>query len=503
MKKVLITAGAMLLWTGMASAGAGDMVRIPADDYRAILKQLDTLQNRVNILEGRPATASRPAAPVGSDDTRINKLQDDVNNIYDTLDQVETKTLKDRINFGGEYRLRYDSFKFEDLVVTDYATGTQTTRKTEHKDNLWTNRFRLNMDANISKSLKFHGRMAVYHAWGDHDTNSVTNVHNDGNFSTYLGDDGLKLDRFYIDWIPQGLPIPLAITVGRHPSTEGPPVEFKENRKRQSTYPALFFDGETDGVVATLGLENLTGLKNGGLRLAYGKVYNSDLNSSSNGIIDHKATDDSDIGAVFLESQIPGVENSLMVLSYAHVFDMPANLTEGSIYDAITLGDMDFYGLHVQAANILKTGLDAYVSGSINVSDPEDNSAYGGTMPSMLTNGDDESNTGWAVLAGLRYEIPSQILNNPKLGFEYNHGSRYHITLTSGANDTFNKLTARGDAFELYYIQPVSRNLFFRLGYTYITYDYSNSGSVAFKPEKYDTLDPTVQNIYMLMDVRF
>ncbi len=496
MKKVLLTAGAMLLWTGTVCAGAGDMVRIPADDYRAILKQLDALQNRVDTLEGRPD--SRPAAPAGSNDVRINKLQDDVNNIYDTLDQVETKTLKDRINFGGEYRLRYDSFAYKDLVVTHYTPpGSLDARGTEHKDNMWTNRFRINMDANISKSLKFHGRLAVYHAWGDHDTNSVAS--NDGNATHGLGDDGLKVDRFYIDWVPQGLPIPLAITVGRHPSSEGPPTEFKENRKRQATYPALIFDGEADGIVMTLGLESWTGLKNSGFRLAYGKVYYSDINDSDNFIIDHNDTKDSTILAGFLEAGIPGVENSLVVLSYAHIFDMPAILTEGTPYDAITLGDIDMFGLHVQASDIASMGLDLYISGSVNETDPEDNSATGLGV-SFLTNGDDESQTGWSVLAGARYELPVQSLNNPKIGFEYNHGSRYHFTMTSGASELYNKLATRGDAFEVYYIQPVSRNLFFRTGYTYVDYDYSGSGQPGFEPQEVDT---DMTNIYLLMDVRF
>lgn len=46
---------------------------------------------------------------------------------------------------------------------------------------------------------------------------------------------------------------------------------MKENRSRQSTYPSLLFDGEADGIVATVGLERYTGLKNSGLRFAYGK----------------------------------------------------------------------------------------------------------------------------------------------------------------------------------------------------------------------------------------
>lgn len=533
MKKVLLTAGALMLWTGTVCAA--DMVRIPAEDYRAIMKSLDALQRRVVELETKQGTAAPVAAPAarpaaraaapmsGADGARLDRLADDINNIYDTLDQVETKTLKDRINLGAEYRLRYDSYAYEDLMVTSFATGAPvaatTDSTTEHDDDNFTNRFRINMDANISKSLKFHARLAAYHAWGDHDTNTVTNFYNDGNAVHALGNDGLKVDRFYIDWIPQGFPIPLAITVGRHPSTEGPPAEFKENRKRQSTYPSLIFDGEADGIVATLGLERYTGLQNAGLRLAYGKFYRSDMNDTDVSWLDNENTKDADIFATFFEGKIPFVDNSLMVFSYAHVFDLPANFSDGTPADGIILGDMNLYGAHFQVSDLMNSGLDLYVSGSINETTPNDDPANLGSGYSMLTLTPGvaaaatavESHTGWAGVAGLRYTMPIKALNQPKLGFEYNHGSKYHFTPTTGSSELYNKFAVRGNAYELYYIQPVSRNLFFRTGATYADFDFTGSGMPAGEPMRLermlnadgDEVDTTMTNIYLLMDVRF
>nr|MDA3971993.1 DUF3373 family protein [Desulfobulbaceae bacterium] len=285
------------------------------------------------------------------------------------------------------------------------------------------------------------------------------------------------------------------------------------NRQRQSTYPSLIFDGEADGIVGTLGLENWTGLKKSGLRVAYGKVYFSDSNDTDNLISDHSDTKDSTIVASFFETEIPAVDNSLMVLSYAHIFDMPAFLSESaeSGMDGLILGDVDMFGLHVQAADIGNSGLDLYVSGSINVTDPNDEPENIGAGMGFMTGDraqnnlfvDDEMDaerTGWAVVAGLRYELPIQALNNPKLGFEYNHGSRYHFTMTSGANELYNKFATRGDAYEVYYIQPASDNMFFRLGYTYVDYEYSWSGQPAGKPQEIDT---EMYNVYMLMDVQF
>lgn len=525
MKKILLTAGALMLWTGTVCAA--DMVRIPAEDYKAIMKSLEALQDRVVELETKQGTmapvqapAARPAAhpsvPMSAaDGDRLDRIADDINNIYDTLDQVETKTLKDRINMGAEYRLRYDYYAYKDLRVSTYDGVAPTTRETAYDDGNFTNRFRINMDANISKSLKFHARLAAYHAWGDHDQHELVNFNNDGNAVHILGDNNLKIDRFYIDWIPQGFPVPLAITVGRHPSSEGPPVEYKENRKRQSTYPALFFDGETDGIVATIGLERYIGLENAGLRLAYGKVYRSDMNDTDVSWLDDFDTKDSDIAAAFFESKIPFVDNSLMVLSYAHVFNLPASMTEadGTGAPDMILGDIDFYGVHFQASDIGNSGFDFFVSGSINETDPN-NDAENATWQTGLLNGrpgtadlsaNDQTHIGWGVLAGFRYTLPINALNNPKLGFEYNHGSKYHFTMTSGANELYNKLAVRGDVYDVYYIQPVSRNLFFRVGYTQAQYDYTGSGQAAWEPLSLDrmNLDTTMENIYFLMDVRF
>lgn len=524
MKKVLLTAGALMLWTGTVCAA--DMVRIPAEDYKEIMKSLDALQSRVVELESTKGTAAVAPAPVaqpaarpvaamsGSDGERLDRIADDINNIYDTLDQVETKTLKDRVNIGAEYRLRYDSYAYEDLMVNYFDGTAPIIKDTEHDRGNFTNRFRINMDANVSKSLKFHARLAAYHAWGDHDQHDLANFYNDGNAVHALGDDGLKIDRFYIDWIPQGFPVPLAITVGRHPSSEGPPTEYKENRKRQSTYPALIFDGEADGIVATVGLERYLGLQNAGIRFAYGKVYRSDMNDTDAGWLDNNDTQDSDIAAAFFEGKIPLVDNSLMVLSYAHVADMPANMVDGSAMDGLVLGDFDIYGAHFQASNLMKSGLDVFVSGSINKTSPNDDPMNLATGTSLLTltagtpavTTDVKSHSGWGLLAGLRYTMPIKALNNPKIGFEYNHGSQYHFTMTSGANELFNKLAVRGDVYDVYYIQPASRNLFFRTGLTYVEYEYTGSGMPAWQPVEFEStygLKPTMKNIYFLMDVRF
>jgi len=499
-KKILLTAGALLAWTSVAAAGAGgqSVVSIPAEDYKAILERLDTLQKRVDQMEKTASPSDKAAAAA-----MPGKLARDVENIYDTLDKVETKTLKDRINLGAELRTRADFFK-----VKNNANLSPGSLVREHNDNHWSNRFRLNLDSEIQKNLLFTGRITAYKNFSNDAANIYTN---DSNAAHVPGDSGLKLDRAYVDWIPEGMPFPLALTFGRHPSSEGPPSELKENRLRQSTYPSLLFDGEADGVVATVGLERYLGWKNSGIRFAWGKTY-QDTNTAVAYMDNYgQALDDSNVYAVFFETEIPGVRDSLLVLSALRASDLTANnyyLGNSEATSSNNIGDMDLYGIHAQANNVADSGFDIFLSTGLNKTRPSGTIGYdtNGSIATLegvaglMNNDGTTSHTGWAVHTGLRYNIPYKPWNNPKVGFEYNHGSDYWFNFTWGSAELYNKLATRGDAYDFYYIQPFNDNLFGRLGYTHINYNYSNSGL-----HIGDFGDSTAQldNLYFLLDVRF
>ena len=479
------------VWTG--SAWAGETVTLPVKDYKAILQRLDALQERVDALEKESPSAKSASAVMPQ-----QKLAKDMDDIYDTLDEVQTKTLKDKVNFGAELRTRVDNFRVKDHTYF----SAPLTKGTQSNDNSWSNRFRLNMDAQIRKNMKFSGRLAVLKNFADSDSSSP-GIIGDANRAHIPDNSTVKLDRAYVDWVPEGLPVPLALTFGRHPSSEGPPFEFKENRKRQSTYPSLLFDGEADGIVVTLGLERYTGLKNSGLRFAWGKAYQDD--DDVDPYLDKPGgLDDSNVYAAFFESEIPGLKDSLLVLSALRANNMAADFTDANINITGTanIGDMDLYGVHAQANNLKDSGFDVFLSLGLNKSHP--NGQYvtyapNGAHLGLLSDGT-QSHSGWAVYTGLRYTVPYAPLNNPKIGFEYNHGSDYWFSFTQGSAELYNKLAARGDAYEIYYIQPFNQNLFMRAGYTWIDYNYKLSG---FHIGDFGQSTETLGNGYLLLDCRF
>ncbi len=468
---------------------ASEMITIPAEQYKNILLRLERLEKKVQQMEKAREKERMKEKRIRES---IKEVNEDIDDIYDTLDQVQTKTILDKINFGAELRLRMDFFDLHNTI-----SSRNPNRKTDyHNNNFWSTRFRLNMEADITHNLNFHGRLAVYKNWADSDR-IYQGFYMDANRAHVPDDTTLKLDRAYVDWIVPDLPIPLAITLGRHPSTEGPPFEFRENRKRQSTYPALIIDGEADGIVVTLGLERYLKIRNCGFRIAYGKAYQDDddqkiyLDSRDTGI------NDSDMLGLFFEGEIPKLKESLFVLSYVKAWSLVDSVTSAKQ----NLGDLEVIGVHLQAQHFPAKDLDIFISAGLNRSDPNGHTTNIFGQPlGLLSNYGQTSHIGWALYTGFRYTLPFTSLHNAKVGFEYNHGSRYWLSFTWGSTDIYNRLATRGNAYDFYYIQSINKYLFLRTGFTYIDYDYTGSGFHLGRPKR---TDEELTNFYMLIDVRF
>lgn len=90
----------------------------------------------------------------------------------------------------------------------------------------------------------------------------------------------------------------------------------------------------------------------------------------------------------------------------------------------------------------------------------------------MLGSNDDKIGTSY----WFGMQIPAVITDEGIIGMEYNHGSKYWRPFTYG-EDTLagSKLAVRGDAYEIYYIQPLTEAFSMQLRYTKLTYDYTGS----------------------------
>ncbi|RUM41053.1 MAG: DUF3373 domain-containing protein, partial [Desulfocapsa sp.] len=110
------------------------------------------------------------------------------------------------------------------------------------------------------------------------------------------------------------------------------------------------------------------------------------------------------------------------------------------------------------------------------------------------------SENGYSVFIGGRYDIDAIGL---KLGFEYNYGSEYWISMSPGQDDIYQgKLSTRGSVYEVYAVydlptgDAVSKyaKTFIRLGYQRYEYDYS--GSMDWNVKPYDLDDAALMAVW-------
>jgi len=72
--------------------------------------------------------------------------------------------------------------------------------------------------------------------------------------------------------------------------------------------------------------------------------------------------------------------------------------------------------------------------------------------------------------------MPSLVSEEGRWGVEFNHGSKYWRAITYGEDTMIgSKVAARGDAYEVYFTEPLVEALSLQIRYTYIDYDYAGS----------------------------
>jgi hypothetical protein len=476
----------------------------------------ETLEDRLQKLESQMQNLAKENVILKdsiksniSENSGDSEGMEEAMELIDELDErvgeVEMLSFSDRIQFSIGFKTRVENFKHE------MSNGDSF-----QDNNIWSSKVMLNMKSKITDSMKFGGRLSMYKYWADSTKHSMNN--NDSMQGRIPGDSTVYLERAYVDWVlNKGSQVPVVLTIGRQPSSDGPSYTFMDDTTRKSTYSALAFDGASDGIVATIALAKATGIANTALRVAYGKQYQHDETNpaSMTPFIGTDSGDstyqngmayleenkkDSNVVGIFFDTSIPGVPNTLVQLGYVGAKDINMMNTN--------LGDVSIYGASFEIQDIAKTGLDFFAHYGISQAKPSGN---GFTMPTfddfgmptstprymdMNNNGsydngeeikfgmmshtvgatsqlDTETKKGNAIWVGARYTLPNQ----GKIGAEYNKGSQNWFSFTNAPHDTYNKLATRGDATEVYYIQPVNKYSFLRVGGVVMDYKYSMSGA--------------------------
>ncbi|PLX97153.1 MAG: DUF3373 domain-containing protein [Desulfuromonas sp.] len=520
------------------------------------------------------------AATIDELQAKIDALNAELSDLSDRVDKNERHTALDRINWYGDMRVKANTLHYNELtwnpgVMVDFDDfainamagnfgspvdpnsplgamlanypnmamafnngmvsgvggfsmlgldmGVAPNVKDMDNNVLYTTRVRLGMKAKVAKNVNFSGRLSMYKNWGD---STGVKVFDSWDAFTMDGTDGgntsgdfMRVERAYFDWKNIG-GSNFYLSIGRRPSTYGPPSQYRENEMRGGTPSGHLVHFNFDGITTGYKLSKLTGVEGQTVRFCYGQGYESKVGNGE--LFNNTTTKDTHLGGfnvdlindgtnfvqltAFAAQDVsdgfkgtfafPTVFANLFQLDMASDLNMFPNMNFVTRYQPSTvIGDMKLGGIGF--AREEWSGLSYFASlGWTRLESNGKAGMFGGMgsdqlykmadvggqlmpVPTGMTVNSDKHD-GYGIYTGVQIPAPMG-----KLGLEYNYGSRYWTPFTQGADDMLgSKLATRGQVFEGYYVFDVNPNMFIKLAGLYYDYEYTGSGFPIGTPHK-------------------
>lgn len=453
--------------------------------FEKMEKEMAALKAELNALKAQQAQSATQTPVVEKNSAKVEMAAADehkdlaktVEDLQNEISEINKKTNGNNLKFGVDFRTSVDNIQYK------MADGS------EQKNNaLFSNRLWLNMSYAANKNLSFVGQLAYNKIFGQRAATTASNSMEGFDWisgeSAY--DDTLRVRSayfFYTNDELAGLDIPWTFSIGRRPSTEGHLINFRDDVKASSPL-AHAINVEFDGASAKFGTEELTGLTGSYFKLCAGRGMSeaeprfASTPYSGNG---SSKTNDIDMAGIIIVPYDDKQYSTGFQYTYANNLVDNNQTTSGATLESVG-------GLHTATAFAMVNGIGdgwseflddtiVFISGAMTKTDP-----YAGKT--ML--GSSDSQSGYSYWIGTQF--PSLISDEGRWGAEFNHGSKYWRPITYGEDTMIgSKIAARGDAYELYFTEPLVDNILtFQLRYTYINYDYAGSngffGSVTGTP---------------------
>ncbi len=441
-------------------------------------------------LESKIEELSRQLAELKAQMEEINQEQTQQQEQIETIDQTVWNDVSTRFHWSGDFRSRYDYYSRD-------RYNTPATTVSEKNNSLVSNRLRLNMYAPIIENVEFAGRLAMFKAWGMQNTPSDQAGFFfggypaiDGNSGRLLSDNKLLVDRAIVNWNNVG-GSNFWFSIGRRPTTDGPPSQLKSNQDQRMATPVSYMDWPFDGLTLGYAYDKLFNAFElpGRIRFCYGRGFEAGLGDSSN-------IDDTDFMGiswdiynrndrfVYFQSYV-----ATDVFNYPDIADpLVGAALAGMMGPRNNIGDI----YHTSALYMDKfKGLNYFLAGGWSRTDPNQNGMFNDFIAMQMgTAGPNtDSENGYSIYLGARYDFADSPF---KVGLEYNYGSEHWIGMSPGHDDIYaSKLATRGHTYEIYGIydlpgRPLSRigKAFIRVGYQHYRYDYT--GSLDWNMRPYD-----------------
>ncbi len=436
--------------------------------------------------------------PAGND-ASVAQMKQQVDEMATIVESVEKKALTDRVNFAAELRTRFDWFDYKD----------DRNGKKDEIHGAPSNRFRLNLQSQVTDNLKLTGRLTMYKRWQDNNAMNPINA----NEARVPGDEDLRVERMYADYyFKLTEKFPMVLTFGRLPQTDALPSNLREDTPRKGTYPGLSYDLEADGMVLATSLSQVTGLPDSTLRLIYSRTVDQEDDYLKTYRQPQYHMDDSDTYTIQFETGLTGfMRNSIFIANYIYVDNFQGADLSGETYSgtpfkvvdwAESTGDVHKFTFFLMAERFLDSPFDWFAGYSYMMTNGTGVARYRvgpiDIPPLGLVSDRKRDTNSYAFHVGMRYALPWKALNGSKFGMEYNYGAKYWMGFNNASEDPLHKLNVNGHAWDFYYLQPISKNFNLRVGYTFLHNNYFNQYI-----SKVQDIDEKITNTYLLLDAKF
>ena len=447
-------------------------------------------------------------------ESELRKLQKEVKYHQEDLDEripiieaIEKKAILDKINFSPEILLRFDKFDYKNGIIEGEDTriydtnGNRTNiqRRDEfskHYDVASSIRFRLNMNMQV-EDIKFYGRLIYMNSSQSNQRVCILSK----DIKTGTPGSAFDVDRAYIDYtLNKNTDYPFTFSFGILPTTGGTPMQFAQDKKRSSLFPALVFDMNTYGMIGTQKIAKDTYIRG---VIAKGYTLRANFYPYQ---CNRENINNADIFGLYTDTKLHFLGDSLLSFGVNVMHDLKAHPYLGpdvTADDSTILGTMFTLGLGIDIEHFLETDSTLFLHTALSNpnanGDIDDYKIYNWSNTyegdSGFTEADYATGTmlqknGYSLYIGSKYTINQNLY----IGAEFNHGSKYWFSATQGAEDMYNKLATRGEAYELYSTWKYHRYLGAKLSYLRIHENYTGSGWHFGEPAKKDA----TQNILSL-----
>ncbi len=413
-------------------------------------------------------------------DKKIAKLEKKTKRNTKKISAVNKLANNDNLKFGIDFRTAYDYIDYK------RADGSRDT------NDVFSNRLWMKMAYAPTNNISFFGTLSYYKIYGqvaqahpgmdqmDWVVNSTA-----GSTNTLRVKEAFflyKNDTF------MGMDIPWTASVGRRPSTDGLLVNYRDDQKAKSAI-GHNINMEFDGASIYYLLENVTDISGMSLKFCFGRGM-SDVNSRYSGI-DKNADGTYSMNPSHNYGDTPGFSNTDLVGILFNPYDDGQYSLHTVWFDAFNLPGMYATGTpnkyDFKQHGDVQGGAVSFISDGIGdgITDMLDDTIFFASVAYSKTNpdsgetmlGSSESETGTSYYVGANW--PCQLIDDARIGVEYNHGSKYWRSFTYG-EDTLagSKLAVRGDAYEVWFNKElIGKILTAQVRYTYIDYKYTGSNA--------------------------